>query len=135
MNLIITLDDRNGISFNNRRQSRDSVVNEKILELSKGSRLLMTEYSKKLFTDADVTVVSDFSSAEKGDFCFAENCEISLENCETLYIFRWNRHYPCDRYFEANPSENGFTLVETSEFVGSSHEKITLDIYKKAVQE
>lgn len=37
MRLIVCLDDKNGMAFNHRRQSRDCIVIAKIEELTKGS--------------------------------------------------------------------------------------------------
>ena len=39
MKMIVCLDDRNGVSFNNRRQSRDRVVIQDILTLTRGHGL------------------------------------------------------------------------------------------------
>ena len=55
--VILTLENRNGMLFNHRRLSRDKKVCEKILNYSKKKELWMNEYSKKLFanlTDAEV---------------------------------------------------------------------------------
>ena len=49
MRLIVCLDDKNGMAFNHRRQSRDRIVTEKIEELAKGSVLRLSPYSAKLF--------------------------------------------------------------------------------------
>ena len=57
MILIACVDDRGGIAFNHRRQSSDSVVRNRILELTAGSRLWMNEYSAKQF-DLDTTLSS-----------------------------------------------------------------------------
>ena len=54
MILIACVDDHGGIAFNHRRQSSDSVVRNRILELTTGSRLWMNEYSAKQF-DLDTT--------------------------------------------------------------------------------
>ena len=43
-------------------------------------------------------------------------------------MFRWNRDYPADTYFDLS-LESGWTRTETSEFAGSSHETITKEIY------
>ena len=51
MKIIICLDDKNGMLFAARRQSRDSALCERVIGLSKGSRLYMNEYSAKLFSD------------------------------------------------------------------------------------
>ena len=39
LRLIVCLDDKNGMAFNHRRQSRDCIVTAKIAELVKGSTL------------------------------------------------------------------------------------------------
>lgn len=132
MNLIICLDDKNGMLFNKRRQSRDSVVNERVIALSDGNKLIMNAYSAKLFADTNIIVDDEFlNNAQSGDFCFAE-CKIdSLQNVEKLYIFRWNRVYPADTFFGFDIEKEGFILESSEDFAGSSHDKITLDIYKK----
>ena len=50
---------------------------------------------------------------------------------DTLVIYRWNRTYPFDTRMEFVPSENGFALEETLDFEGSSHPKITREIWKR----
>ncbi len=132
MNLIICLDDKNGMLFNKRRQSRDSVLNERVLSISSGARLLMNTYSAKLFSDSETVADDNFLNiAESSDYCFCEAAVESLENAEKIYVFRWNRHYPADTFFKFDIEKEGYSLESTEEFVGSSHEKITLDIYKK----
>ncbi len=132
MKLIICLDDKNGMLFNKRRQSRDSALNERVISLASGARLLMNSYSAKLFADCEIISDDNFlNTAEKGDFCFCEAAVESLENTEKIYVFRWNRHYPADTFFKFDIEKEGYVLESTEEFVGSSHEKITLDIYKK----
>ena len=42
MKLIVCLDDNKGMMFNNRRQSRDRVLIENVLELCKGEKLYKT---------------------------------------------------------------------------------------------
>ena len=51
MKLIVCLDDNNGMMFNKRRQSRDRLLIENMLELCKGERLYTNEYSGKLFSE------------------------------------------------------------------------------------
>ena len=71
------------------------------------------------------------SAATPGDYCFVENTPLpqNLDEVEELILYRWNRLYPSDVYFTLDTS--AFTLQETTEFVGSSHEKITKEILKK----
>lgn len=133
MNIIICLDEKGGISFNNRRQSRDSAVCEKILSIAEAGRLFMEEYSAKLFPEkGNIIVRDDFpNAAETGDFCFFERVKPDLSKAEKLYIFLWNRSYPSDLKLDLIPESEGFFLQSAEEFPGSSHEKITLNIYGK----
>lgn len=49
-------------------------------------------------------------------------------------LFRWNRVYPADQYFDRSLLTCGWTLRETEEFPGFSHAKITKEVYKKCKQ-
>ena len=136
MNLIVCLDDRNGMLFANRRQSRDAAVCQKILQLSADHTLRMNNYSAKLFADLDnmICVDEDFlGKSADGDYCFVENSDVLpyREKIEKVIIFRWNRHYPSDKKFPVDLLEDGFALTETFDFSGKSHEKITMEVYSR----
>ena len=129
MTLYICLDDRNGLQFNKRRQSRDSAVLEDIRSHLAGN-LLIEAFSEKLIREADIPCVLPPETAE--DY-FAEtipSAEI-LEKTEKLVIYRWNRHYPSDVRWEPDLAALGFVLQETTEFPGTSHEKITREVYER----
>ena len=49
MNVILCADDRDGLMFGGRRQSRDRAVIEDIGDLTQGCRFLMNRYSDKMF--------------------------------------------------------------------------------------
>ena len=129
MTLYICLDDRNGLKFNKRRQSRDAAVLEDIRSQLAGS-LLIEPYSEKLIQEASIPYVLPPETA--ADF-FAEDVpsEEILAQTETIVIYRWNRHYPADVRWEPNLAILGFALRETTEFPGTSHEKITREVYGK----
>ena len=132
MNLIICLDDKNGYSFASRRQSKDRVQLERMLELVGERKLYLNSYSSKLFESLpDNVVVSDTPqfSAGQDDYCFVENINIISTNIDSLIIYRWNRHYPSDKQL---PQEllSGKKLVSSTDFVGHSHEKITEEVYQ-----
>ena len=132
MNIIICLDDKNGLLFNRRRQSRDSVLCERVVALSSESSLWMNEYSASLFSDEGVNVDSDFlEKAGKGDYCFIENVDFTpyLNKIEKIIIYRWNRVYPSDTVFDDSVLTSR-TLMESTDFAGFSHEKITEEIYE-----
>ena len=134
MNIIICLDDKNGMLFAARRQSRDSALCERVIGLSKGSRLYMNEYSAKLFSDYSdqIYVDSDFlSKATENDYCFVENTDISpfIYKIKNVIIYRWNRVYPSDVKLDTQSLLKNKTPQCVTDFVGSSHNKITEEIY------
>ncbi len=136
MRVILCVDDRDGMMFNERRLSRDGAVAADIVSLCKGHRLLMNEFSRKMFEKygfSDVICAEDFlNDAEEGDYCFVEDHSLKpvKEKLEQVVIYRWNRSYPADFYFERDIIE-GWNQKETMEFPGSSHEKITREIYER----
>lgn len=133
MNIIVCIDKNNGMMFGGRRQSQDSVLREKVLEISKDTRLLMNAYSAKQFGDVEgITVDEDFlNNANQGDFCFVEDKEITAENVECFCIFNWNRKYPADLFFTVDLKAEGFRKIKKEEFQGNSHDKITSEIYSR----
>ncbi len=134
MNAVICLDEKNGMLFNKRRQSRDSLLNQKLMALAGKNKIWMNSYSAKLFAEFDIEIDDNFAKkAEKDDFCFFEQelTKEDIEKSQSFYVFLWNRHYPADVYFKFNLEQEGFSLAETEEFEGSSHEKITLNIYRR----
>lgn len=134
MKLIVCLDERNGMMFGGRRQSRDGVVCKRIISLVGNNRLWMNNYSAKLFADyADMICVDD-AFAERAaaeDFCFVENPDDvpSLNEVTQIVLFKWNRHYPADRFFTIDLKELPWKMAQTDDFTGKSHEKITMEIY------
>ena len=130
MKLIVAIDKSNGMMFNNRRVSQDKEVTSKIIEITKDSRLLMSEYSSKLFNEYEnIIITNNVLDANPEDYFFLEDLDIGEENIDELYIFNWNRDYPADKYFEIDLSN--FKKVSKEEIVGNSHKKITLTIYRR----
>ena len=135
MRFIFCLDDKNGMMFNSRRQSQDRILRERILDMTKGARLFMSEYSAKQFEANDNIIVSNnyLKEATENDFCFIEDGEFSIDSASEIIIYRWNRHYPSDRKFDIDLNTKDFKLYHSEDFVGSSHEKITEEKYKKGL--
>ena len=133
MNIIVCVDKSNGMMFNNRRQSQDKELITKVMEISSDARLFMNEYSLSMFSEQEnITTCKDFLlQAQAGDFCFIENDDIPSENIEDIYIFNWNRDYPADTYFTFDLKLNGFKRIKKEDFVGYSHKKITLEVYRR----
>lgn len=133
MTVIVCLDNANGMMFNHRRQSRDANVVKDILKTINGASLLIAPYSEPLFSQAECSVsISDsfLADADAKDYCFVENTSVAKfkEKISKLVIYKWNRDYPADFYFDIGYA-NDYKLETTLDFVGTSHEKITKEVY------
>ena len=136
MIVFLALDNNNGMMLNNRRQSRDSVMIQKMFEIvgnedklwihSFSQKLLSVDYSKRIAVWDDFLNIADYC-----DECFVENQHLSehINKIDTIYVFRWNRDYLSDFKLDIDLSEWNKEIIE--EFAGSSHERITLEKYTK----
>lgn len=134
MTIILCLDDKNGMMFNNRRQSRDKAVAADIIKITDKKRLLMNEYSAGFFPEKTTNMVIDedfLNKSDDSDFCFVEDNDLKefSSKINMIIIYRWNRVYPSDLKLEI-PVNQWIKSVET-EFAGNSHDKITKEVYIK----
>lgn len=133
MNVIICTDNRNGMMFNHRRQSQDCVLRQDIIQEVDDNRLWMNSYSYGQFLDSslsNLTIAEDFlSKAGVDDFCFLEENNLTpyIHLVKRIIWYQWNRNYPADFYFNVDLST--WKMVTREEFVGSSHDKITKEVY------
>lgn len=128
MTVALCIDDENGLLFGSRRQSRDRVLLEDLIKESQG-KLLILPFSQKLLGDR-AEVCPDLS--EEG-FYFLEDQPLAplKDRITTLILYRWNRLYPADFYLDLTPRQLGLKLARTEELCGSSHPKITKEVYKR----
>ena len=135
MTAICCIDESFGLLFNNRRQSMDMEVRKKIYSLLNDNLLFMNEFSKKQFEENKKIVVSEtpFESCSKKDLCFFENLSLlsHIDKVDKIILFKWNKKYPADFFLDFFPFENGWNLKEALDFAGSSHEKVTMEVYEK----
>lgn len=128
MKVIVCVDDRMGMTFNQRRLSQDHLLIKDVLTLTNG-QVWMNEYSSSLFQKKGI-VDNDFLK-KSDDYCFVENVSIKpyLYKIDELIIYYWNRKYPADMYFDIDLSE--WKILDHIEFKGNSHEKILRERYVK----
>ena len=134
MKLILFLDERGGMLFNRRRQSQDRKAREYILNMTAGKRLLMNPYSAKQFKEAEGIILTETpqKDASREDYVLIENLPVTLSDVDEVILILWNTLYPSDVSFDtASLAREGFSLKETEEFAGYSHEKITVEIYRR----
>lgn len=134
MKLIVCVDDNFGMLFNKRRQSKDSNVRADMLELTREGKLWMNAYSAAQFEDGSMLHVDEdfLRKAAPEDYCFVENADMLpyADGFSGVIAYRWNRAYPSDVKFPIDLFQNRWTLISSTEFAGSSHEKITREIYE-----
>ena len=130
MYVVVALDDKNGMCFNGRRLSMDSLLREHFLSFFGNSPIYMNAYSASQFEGVPFMSRENFlSCAGNGDVCFVENNYLSahLGKIERIYVYRWNRLYPSDMNIDVVLDK--YEKEVLCEFVGSSHRKITLEVY------
>lgn len=136
MVLIVCVDDRNGMSFNGRRQSSDRVLCERILSVVGDKHICMRPSSARIFpvNSENICVCEDLlPCAEESDYCFLEmnNPAQLLDRADGVILYRWNRTYPADLYFPVDTLRDGWQLISTFDFPGNSHQQITEEVYRK----
>lgn len=134
MTIFVCMDDNNGMLFNHRRQSRDEAVLKDILGTA-GQKVWMNAYSSKLFgTVLDRIIIEDdfLECAPKDSYCFLENLPLKPyeDKLDTIIVYCWNKVYPADTYLDIDLNLN-WEVMDTKEFGGTSHEKITRKIFKR----
>jgi len=136
MVIAVCIDEKKGLQFNRRRQSRDRAQQEDLLALCGGQPLRIAPASAALFDWAGerVTAAEGFlEKATPGEICFVEeNVPVSVEGrIEAVILYHWNRAYPADTWLKLDLS--AFRLIERVEFTGKSHDTITRERYERSV--
>ena len=133
MKIAVCLDDKNGMLFSGRRQSKDQALRQQLLQLAQPNPLWMNEFSAKQFDPQDaICVAEDFLEAAPQDqWCFVENVDVLpyKDKIQNIAIYRWNRHYPSDVKFPVEEFSGSWHLVSSRTFPGHSHDEITEEIY------
>lgn len=140
MVVYIAIDKDNGLLFNNRRQSQDRIMCENMLKNCGTSNLWIAPFSQSLFESqggplpSNLIVDEDFlDKAGENDHCFVENISLSdyIDKIDTLVIYKWNRKYPADFYFDWSILGDKFKKFSLNDFKGFSHENIKREVWKR----
>ena len=131
LTVYVCLDDRNGMSFNGRRQSRDSKIFEDIRQELPGE-LLIDPFSEKLIERAGLPYrLMEGPLPEEGNFFLEMRPAQEALAADRIVIYRWGRHYPADRRWDLGLEAQGYSLAEQKAFLGTSHELIGKDVYRR----
>lgn len=129
MTIYLCLDDKNGMLFNGRRQSRDKAVMADMAAMA-GGAVTIDPFSERLLIRNSIPYVLAGEAMEGSHYFVEDRCpgrEIGLAS--RVVVYRWNRHYPGDTFFDVDLTALGFTQREVTEFPGNSHDLITKEVY------
>lgn len=135
MKLIICLEKNKGMMFFGKRHSQDRELRKKLIEMTAGHKLWMSNYSAKQFAEYSSIIVDDdyMSKAESNDYCFVEDKSYGIDGVSEIVLCHWNRKYPSDKFFEIDLKKEGFKKESTEDMKGSSHEKITIEVWRAVI--
>lgn len=128
MILVVCIANNNGIMFNKRRVSKDALLIERLKSKIGENKIYLSNYSKELF-DGFNNITHNIEDIKETDFYFLEDEEIPNLKINEIIVYKWNRDYPADKFWEL--SLNEYTLISEEDFAGNSHERITEIIYTK----
>ncbi len=124
-----------GVSLFGRPVSRDIFVFEDLAALAGERELIARPGAAALFSGvrARLTLLPDPEKAEIPDafVLFDAAVPADLGRFDRVTLYRWNRDYPADVFFDEKALTAGFTKTETSEFPGNSHPRVTREIYER----
>lgn len=132
MILAVCVDEKLGMLFNKRRQSKDRELRKDLLALT-DQPLWVNSYTAKQFAEDEkvrLHIQEDFlDDIGEDELCFVENLPLDghEHDITKLIVYRWNRIYPADVRFPYDLSS--WQLESEYEFTGSSHDRITRCIY------
>ena len=130
--LIVCLDPKGGMLFNNRRQTIDYEL-VSIIEKSYND-IYIFPFSEEYFSNVRCTVSDNpFLCAGSDSTIFLEsgNALEYAEKIDKLIIYRWSSVYPADTYFDIVPLDCGFKLRGKITFSTTVHKNIIKEIYRK----
>ncbi|MBO5286796.1 MAG: ribonuclease Z [Clostridia bacterium] len=131
MTVIACIDDNNGMLFGGKRQSRDSKVLEDIQRSF--SPVVILPFSEKMIgaSGVDYILKDTVDKVRDDETVFLENVDLkTIENrISRLIIYKWNRKYLSD--FKFNLDLGKYERKSVCDFSGSSHDKITREVYEK----
>lgn len=131
MNLIVCVDERNGMLFHQKRVSQDRLQRQDVYTYMKENPLYIKKKSASLYKHENIVIIEDFYKIVNIEgYCVVEEEieETLLQKMNCIIVYCWNRHYPADTYFKI---PNNFQCEQIKEFSGSSHKKITKKIYRR----
>ena len=120
--LVVKVENRMGISFNNRPCSNDECIEQHLNDVI--SECTPRRFYARSKDEMDLLIAENSCGVFVSDIFDPSPC---LDYFDGIILYGWNRDYPSDIKFTSDLSE--FTCVSIQDFAGKSHEKITESVY------
>lgn len=110
-------------------------VTKKLIDMTEGYKLWMSNYSAKQLSEYGSIIADDdyMHKAQPDDYCFVEDKTYSIDGVSEMVLCHWNRKYPSDKFFEIDLKKEGFKKTSTEDIKGSSHKKITIEVWRAVI--
>ncbi len=131
MNTVVMIDKNNGLAFNNRPQSRDRVLMERIAKLTDDAPIEADGHFALMLESYGFTVDPVSCPPAEDAWVWLDHTpdEQELAQIRKLIIARYRAIYPADCYFDFEPQRPEWIKISRQIFAGSSHDKIILEEY------
>ena len=116
MNIIVCLEDKNGMMFNKRRLSQDVAIREDIYKNMDGKSLIMNAYSYKMFSKdepkIDIIVREDLPVCDKENLQFIEDKQLGNFESEIdkIIVYYWNRNHQKSYFKKVDTKGNEISI-------------------------
>lgn len=133
MILVACVDRKNGMSFYGRRQTKDRVVQERILQDAYPGKVAMSRRCAAGFPaefQPHIICRDNPMETASGQFCMigAEKASQYADQIEKVILYRWDTVYPADACFDL-PLDDGWELESETYFDGHSHPDVRREVY------
>ena len=127
--IILCTDKENGRLFFGKRTATDAEVRKHILALD--DKIFVDNYTAGQFKeteDKSKLCIVDSPARIADGTAFIEKEDVP-EDADRIIIFRWDKKYPADKYFDF--SFAGWHKTKNEKFQGYAHDKVTMEVWEK----
>lgn len=129
MNAIAVIDSCNGLAFNDRPQSRDRVLMERIARLTDDAPIQAEGHFARMLESYGFQCLPYAQCLQPGEWVWLDHDPSAqeIEQIDKLIVARFRNIYPADMWFTLEPQKPEWKKMSRQIFAGSSHDKIILE--------
>ena len=133
MTVVVCVDTQGGVLFNKRRVSSDRLLIADLLEQVGNQRICLRSYTANLFPEGINLHITEncIEDVQQDEVLFLEEAAPGdlLAKAEKVILYHWNRTYPSDVRFPVEALKRSGEMIDSVDFSGNSHERITREVY------